>query len=88
MKKVEIRTYHDPDTDKDIKALFFDDKVFDWNIDAAEIEKARQSCRNEESRRAIHANIQDHLLRCFAIFMGKKYTLKEINEAIEKGYIE
>jgi hypothetical protein len=88
MKKVEIKNYHDPETQKEIRAIFIDDNVFDWNIGPAEIEKARQACRNEESRRAIHANIQDHFLRCFAVFMGKKYALREVNESIEKGYIE
>ncbi len=87
MKKVEIKDYHDPETGKDIKALFIDDNIFDWNINPAEIEKACQACKDETARRAIHANIQDHFLRCFATFIGKEYTLKEVNAAIERGFI-
>ncbi len=85
MKKIEILNYFDEG--KEIKALFVDGEVFDWNINIFEIEKANQACKDAESRRAIHANVQNHFLMCFETFMGKKYELKEIVEAIEKGEI-
>lgn len=88
MKKIEIKDFHDLETGKHLRVLFVDDNVFDWNIDLAEIEKARQACKDMAARRAIHANIQDHFLRCFEVFMGKQYTLREINEAIERGSID
>lgn len=88
MKKIEIKDYYDTETKQSLKALFVDDKLFDWNIDTFEIERARQAFKDETARKAIHANIQDHFLRCFSLFLGKEIRLREVIEAIEKGVID
>ncbi len=81
MPKIEIQNYDNG------KALFIDGEVFDWNIDILEIEKAHQTCKDPAFRRALHAKIQNHFLMCFETFIGKRYSLNEIVEAIEKGEI-
>ncbi len=87
MKKIEIKDYYDLETQSMLRVLYVGDQLFDWNIEGTEIEKAKRFCKSEESRRAIHANIQTHFLHCFSSFMGREVTLEELNIAIEKGVI-
>ncbi len=87
MKKIEIKDYYDLETKQMLRVLYVADQLFDWNIDGTEIEKAKRFCKTEESRRAIHANIQNHFLECFSTFMRRPVTLEELNLAIEKGVI-
>jgi hypothetical protein len=66
--------------------------LFDWNIEPTEIAKASQSCNTIKARKAIHANIQNHFLICFATFLEWRkdvpLTIKIVNEGIENGVID
>lgn len=88
MRKVEIKDYYDLEVKRNLRAIAVDGELFDWNIDALEIEKAHSACKSLEERKAIHANIQAHFLKCFSYFLGRTVTMKEVNEALEKGEIK
>jgi hypothetical protein len=88
MRKIEIKDYYDLEIKRQIRAIAVDGELFDWNIEALEIEKAHSTCKTLEERQAFHANVQAHFLQCFSYFLGRPVTMKEVNEALLKGEIE
>lgn len=63
--------------------------VFDWALVEDGLKKAREYvAKNPMTHEVVYGDIQKHFLDSFAEFVGKRLSLKEINEAIEKGCIE
>lgn len=71
------------------RVLFINDEIFDWQIEEDELNDAIKFANNEEEvKKAIKADIQNFFLSCIGEILNKDLNLKELNDAIEKGYIE
>lgn len=89
MKKVEVKSWLDPEKNKTVNAIFVDDEVFDWGLVEDGLRRARQYVKkNPLMEKAVYGDIQNHFVNSFSEFLGRPISLKEINEAIKKGHIE
>ena len=71
------------------KYIVLENEAFDWEVDPTEIRKVEISIKNDPPMKESYiGSIFNHLTSCFSEFVGKKVSLKEINDALEKGYIE
>lgn len=69
--------------------LFINDEMFDWQIEEEELDDAIKFANNDEKvKKAIKADIQNFFLSCLSEIINHEITLKELNDAIEKGYLE
>jgi hypothetical protein len=69
--------------------LVVDNEAFDWDIEPDQLKQLEISIKTDpEMRESYIANIFEHFVLCFSEFVGKKMTLRDINEALVKGYIE
>ena len=69
--------------------IFINDESFDWQIEEDDLEEAiRFADNNTEVKKAIHADIKNFFLDCVNQVLNKEVTLKQINDALENGYIE
>jgi hypothetical protein len=69
--------------------LVVDNEAFDWDIDPDQLKNLEISIKADpEMRESYIANIFEHLVSCFSEFVGKKISLKEINDSLERGYID
>jgi hypothetical protein len=85
MSKKEIKII----TIQEKNYLMADSEVFDWDIESTELDKMRVQIKNDPYMRDnFIGSIFKNLTDCFSQFIGKNVTLKEINELIEKGFIE
>ncbi len=83
MKKVTI---HDIEGRRIIAV---DNEAFDWGIEEEDFKAAHVVIRNDPAvKESFLGNIQKHFVTCFSEFIGRPTTLKEINKAIEEGWIE
>lgn len=79
MKKV---TLHDIDG---VRMLAIDNEIFDWGIEEEEIKQARRSSAIKDD---LLGNIQKHFITSLSSFLGREVTIKEVNDAIESGWLE
>lgn len=83
MKKI---TLHDMNG---INIIAVDSEAFDWGLEEEDFKAMHLIIKNDpEMKKSFIGNIQKHLTQCFSEFIGRQVTLKEINEAIETGWIE
>lgn len=69
--------------------LAVDGEGFDWGLDTLDLEKLRLACRKDEGvKDSFVGNIKHHFTTCLGEFLGRSITFHEINESLEKGYIE
>jgi hypothetical protein len=62
---------------------------FDWEIEPGQLRMVEISIKNDPTMREnLIGNLFNHFVDSFSDFLGKKVTLKEINDALEKGFIE
>lgn len=62
---------------------------FDWAIEPEELDRMRVQIKNDPyMKENFIGSIFKNLTDCFSQFIGKNVTLKEMNEIIEKGFIE
>jgi len=88
MMHLEIKEYHDPETDDVYDAIFVDGIVFDWGMDQNSLRQAKTLAEsNPTLQQSINDNIQHHFVESFSEFLGREITLGEINEAIKSGVI-
>lgn len=89
MKKSFVVTqYYDPDTKQNQKVIFVDEEMFDWGIEEEALQEAKKFAAGDPSiKKAIHGDIKSFFLDSLSEFLGKEVTLKDVNEAIESGYI-
>lgn len=81
--KVEIKKQENQNV------LFINDEIFDWQIEEEELGDAIKFANNDEKvKKAIKADIQNFFLSCLGEVVDHKITLRELNDAIEKGYLE
>jgi hypothetical protein len=89
MRKIEVKLWFDEEQNKSVNAIYVDNEVFDWSLVEDGLRRARQYVKkNPLMEKAVYGDIQNHFVTSFSEFLGHSITLKEINEAIEKGYIE
>lgn len=87
-RKVEVRKHTSLEYGE-INALFIDDELFDWGIDTKSMQEAILFARdNATMRKALHGDVQNHFLECLGEGLRYKITIKEVNKAIELGYID
>ncbi len=71
------------------KYIVVDNEAFDWELEPEQIKNLEFKIKNDPAMKdSFIGNIFNHLTSCFSEFLGKKVSLKEINDAIEKGFIE
>lgn len=81
--KLEIKEHENQ------KVLLINNEIFDWQIEEEELEDAIKFANNDNKvKKAIKADIQNFFLSCLGEILNKKITLKELNDGIEKGFIE
>jgi hypothetical protein len=74
---------------EDNKYIVVDNEAFDWELEPEQIKSLEFKIKNDPAMKdSFIGNIFNHLTTCFSEFLGKKVSLKEINDAIEKGFIE
>jgi len=72
-----------------MRILAVDNEAFDWGLNEEQYKKAQFVIKNDpEMKENYVGDIQKHFIKSMSEFLGKQVTLKEINDAIEKGFIE
>lgn len=83
MKKITIHEFNGQ------KILVVDNEAFDWGLDEDTYQKAKFAIKNDPlMKENFIGNIQKYFVDAFSEFVGKEMTLKEINDAIEKGFLD
>lgn len=68
--------------------IVVDDEAFDWEIEPEQLRTIEFKIKNDPAmKESFIGNIFDHMASCFSEFIGKKVSLKEINDALENGHI-
>jgi len=90
MKKIfEIQEVYDPETDQQYRALSIDREIFDWGFGPDEIKKAMKFCGGDGFLgKTVQGDVCRFFLESLGEVVGRPVTLAEVNEAIEKGYLE
>lgn len=89
IKLVRIEELNNPETGNLTKYLVVDNEVFDWGLDDHAARKAILACQGQPETIPIFlGDLQQNFLACFSEFIGKEFSLLEVNEAIEKGFLE
>lgn len=71
------------------KYIILDNEGFDWEIEPGQLKKVEISIKNDPAMKEnFIGNMLNHFVTCFSDFLGKNVSLKDINDALEKGYIE
>lgn len=74
---------------EDKNYIILDNEGFDWEIDPKQLRMVEISIGNDPNmKESFIGNMLNHFVSCFSEFLGKKVSLKEINDALEKGYID
>ena len=69
--------------------LAVDGEAFDWGLEPADMNKMRFAVKRDEGvKDSFLGNVKHHFITCFADFLGRPIAFKEINEALDRGYIE
>jgi hypothetical protein len=83
-KTLEIKQHPDG-----YKAIYIDGVLFDWGLEPEDIERAKKFSRHSQTlKETLQRDIRKHFTDSFAEFLGKAISLKEINDSIERGWIE
>lgn len=86
--KVEIKDYTDESTKETYRAIFVNDIVFDWGLDAHSLSEAKKFAKNDLYKKSIMGDIQKHFVESFSEFIGREVKLSDILAALESGEIE
>lgn len=74
---------------EDQNILAVDGEAFDWGLDPADVQKMRLAIKKDEGvKDSFLGNVKHHFIMCFSDFLGRPITFKEINEALDRGYLE
>ena len=66
-----------------------DNEAFDWEIEPEKVAMIELNIKNDPlMKNNFIGSIFNQMTVCFSEFIGKKISLKEINDAIDNGYIE
>jgi hypothetical protein len=70
------------------KVIFINGELFDWGLDEESIEQANKYANDKQTISAIHKDVKNYFIDCISEYLGFKPTIKQINKALEKGFIE
>jgi hypothetical protein len=70
------------------KCIMAGGEVFDWGLEESAIADANQFSSNKDVMRAVHSDVQEFFLSCLEEQMGFRMGIKEVNEALRRGYVE
>lgn len=71
------------------KYIVLENEAFDWEVQPEQLKTIEIKIKNDPSLKdSFIGNVFNHLTSSFSEFIGKDVSLKEINDALEKGYIE
>jgi hypothetical protein len=72
-----------------VRIIVVGNEAFDWGVDERDFKTARVKSRNDPAlKENFLGSIEKHFVNCFSEFVGRQVTLKEINQALEQGWIE
>lgn len=64
-------------------------EAFDWGIDSVDLDNLRLTVKKDDGlKNSFVGDLKHHFITCLSDFLGRPITFKEINEALERGYIE
>ena len=88
-KTITISETTHPETKEKYKALYIDGQMFDWYVDRESLAEAKKFAQNDPFiKKSIYADIQSHFMQSFCDFIGRKISLKDLNESLIKGTID
>lgn len=67
--------------------IFVDGEPFDWGLDDDAVEEANRRSVTPQFTRAIHADIMGHLLDSLSQVLGFRPSMRQVNEALDRGFI-
>lgn len=71
------------------KYIVVDNEAFDWEIEPQQLKIMEIKIKNDPALKdSLIGSVFNHLTFSFSDFVGKKVSLKEINDALEQEYIE
>ncbi len=69
--------------------IVVDNEAFDWEVEPNQMMAIKMKIKSDPPMRdSLIGSVFAHMTSCFSDFIGKQVTLKEINDAIDCGYIE
>jgi len=72
-----------------IKYIVVGNEAFDWGVEESDFNKAKAACNNDPTMKATFlGTIEKHFIDCFSKFIGRKTTMQEINDSIDRGWID
>ena len=68
--------------------IVVDNEAFDWEVEPEQLKQVELKIKNDPLMKdSLIGSIFSHMASCFSEFLGKKVSLKEINDAIDSGVI-
>ena len=68
--------------------IVVDNEAFDWEVEPEQLKRIELKIKNDPlMKTSLIGSIFNHLASCFSEFLGKKVSLKEINDALDSGVI-
>ena len=88
-KMFHIGTYFDQVRDAEVKCIVFNGKSFGWGVLPESLKNAKAAWTADPTlKNAIMMDVCTHFLKSLSKFIEREITIKEVNECLEKGYIE
>lgn len=88
MKKLQIIKAICEETKKEINVLTVDGEVFDWGMEPESVLNAQDMQRNHpQFIETIMKTVTEHFIECLSDFLGRKISLRDFNDAVERGYL-
>ena len=70
------------------KYIVVDNEAFDWEVEPEQVKIISMKIKNDPlMKNSLIGSIFEHMAMCFSEFLGRKVSLKEMNDAIESGVI-
>lgn len=71
------------------KYIVLENEAFDWEVQPEQLKIIEIKIKNDPALKdSFIGNVFNHLTSSFSEFIGKKVSLKDINDALEQGFIE
>jgi hypothetical protein len=72
-----------------VRYIVVGNEAFDWGVEESHFLRAKSTCNNDPTLKAnFLGSIEKHFVSCFSQFIGRKVKMEEINESIERGWID
>lgn len=69
--------------------IAIDNEAFDWELEPQQLKMIEIKIKTDPAvKDSMIGSVFNHLTSSFSDFVGKKVSLKEMNDALEQGYIE